>query len=366
MKILIIRFSSLGDIVLTEPVIRFLRQKYPDCEIDYLTKPMYRQLISFMGEVNQVITEQPIKDILRRVREKKYDLVIDLHGKLKSILVTTLARSDKKTRYNKQRLMRKRIVAKKEGAVGSTVALYFSAFDKLGITGLYDEKSLNVDCEYYPLLKAGTTSSAEISDDKIEYYKEMLYQAKNESITCIAIFPGALHKTKQYPPDKYADLIKMLPAGRYRFFILGSKPEVSLGEDIKTAFMKDDKNPEDISAGGSEKSANHILNWCGEFNIAELITIMKRFDIIITNDSGPMHIAAALQMNQIAIFGSTSPKLGFKPHNENAVVIENDLSCRPCTLHGREECPLRHFRCMNGVHPRKIAEAIERFDKRVD
>ena len=100
------------------------------------------------------------------------------------------------------------------------------------------------------------------------------------------------------------------------------------------------------------------LNLCDEFSTGKLIAFMDKLDLIISNDSGPMHIAAALRKPQIAIFGSTSTKLGFKPLNKKAIVLETDLNCQPCSLHGRKKCPRTHFNCMRNINPQQLANGI--------
>ncbi len=156
----------------------------------------------------------------------------------------------------------------------------------------------------------------------------------------IGIFPGALHKTKQYPIEQTADVINNL-SDKFHLILLGSTNELSLSEKL-------------VSLSNKE-----VTNLCGKLTIFEMISAINDLDIIITNDSGPMHIAAALNKSQIAIFGATHPKLGFAPMNKNAIVLTADVDCQPCSLHGSTSCPLDHFNCMKSIMFTEIITSLE-------
>ena len=102
-----------------------------------------------------------------------------------------------------------------------------------------------------------------------------------------------------------------------------------------------------------------ITNICGELDLQQLVTAIDKMDVIISNDSGPMHIAAALEKPQITIFGATHPKLGFAPLNKNAVILSTDLECQPCSLHGSKACPLDHFNCMKQISVVDISKILK-------
>ncbi|MCK4956016.1 MAG: lipopolysaccharide heptosyltransferase II [Candidatus Cloacimonetes bacterium] len=315
MKILLIRLSSIGDVVLTQPIAESLRNKYPQAQIDFITKPAFATIVSKFGCIDNIHSWDESWQILKKLRKENYDLCLDLHAKLNTTIIRIFSNAKKTVVYSKQHLLRKKIVQHKTAkTISSTVELYYSALDKLSLNLPHLKPKLYLDPQKFVLEK---------SSDKL-----------------IGIFPGALHQTKQYPPAKFVELIEMLPKD-YKIFIFGSKSE----NDLAKQLMAD--------------SARKLENYCGKLTLDQLCYYVQAMDLIISNDSGPMHIAAALQKKQIAIFGATHPKLGFAPQNDNAIVISADTNCQPCSLHGGKSCPLIHFNCMNSLDNRIILNHIK-------
>jgi heptosyltransferase-2 len=146
----------------------------------------------------------------------------------------------------------------------------------------------------------------------------------------IGVNPGSIWNTKRWLPERYAKLITNL-AYKYktRIVIVGGKNELELNKKIQ-------------SLAGTD----NCINLTGTTDIVELMAIIKKMDIFITNDSGPMHIAIVMNIPTIAIFGPTTKELGFFPYGNFYKLIEAPLKCRPCALHGARECPRKHFLCM--------------------
>jgi heptosyltransferase-2 len=318
-KILILRLSSIGDIVLTQPVAKVLREIYPDAIIDYLTKKPYVGIVEAFGCIDTIHIWKNKRDILKKLRKQKYDLVIDLHSKLSTFIIKSLVRGKKIVTYNKKHYLRKRIVKKiTEKSIISTVDLYFSALKKVGITETIKYPELYLD-------KLKTISLKKRFPEK----------------KLIGIFPGALHSTKMYPLEKLAKFIDSVPSKwNCKFIILGSKSEKPLSAELQ------------------KNIKTELLDLCGEFNVSQLISVINNMDVIISNDSGPMHIAAALKKPQIALFGATHPRLGFAPLNKKAIIISSNISCQPCSLHGSALCPKGHFLCMNSISPELIMKNL--------
>ncbi|MCD4817263.1 MAG: lipopolysaccharide heptosyltransferase II [Candidatus Cloacimonetes bacterium] len=317
MKILIIRLSSLGDIVLTQPIVANFRRLFPKAEIDYLTKPIFKPIVEAFGDIDQIFfwSKHEKLRLINNLASRKYDLVVDLHSKLNTTLIKYLIFPSKIVTYQKKHFLRWLITKKLTSkTIDSTLDLYSSVFDKMNLEFIKNN----------PIL-----SSQKITR---EFPK---------NLKVITIFPGATHQTKRFPDHKYIDLIKKISCKiECKIILLGSKQESELSEKIHQATLKISENK------------------CGNFDLTELIAFLTGIDLMISNDSGPMHIAAALNKKQIAIFGSTSTKLGFKPLNDKAIVFQKNLKCQPCTLHGRKKCPKSHFDCMNSLDIEKIAEKI--------
>ncbi len=341
-KILIIRFSSIGDIILTEPVIKFIKITYPDSEIHYLTKPSFIELISLFNHIDQIYTWENKKILINTLKNNHYDLVIDLHNKFNSFLVKYLINPNKIVTYSKKHLLRSLIVKKiSKISIDSTVKLYLSSFKTLN-KKLFNEisvaESLPNTCFPTIQLSEGNKRVNEISEN----YNIPV------SKTLIAIFPGATHFTKQYPIDLWINFINRIPnEWQCQIVLLGGHQEKYHASRIKTG------------------CPNKTFDLCGVFSLKELAYFINMCSLVISNDSGPMHLTAALKKPQIALFGATHTCLGFKPLNDKAIIIQQNLNCQPCSLHGSSRCPKGHFWCMRSIKPEflvdTLKESLEKF-----
>ncbi len=317
MKILIIRYSSIGDVVLTEPVSYIIKMHYPEAKVDYLTKPAFVSLVQSFRAIDSIHTEKS-----KELYKEKYDIVLDLHRKLRSYIITKKINAKRIIRYDKKHLLRWLIIKKFTFVkISSTLDLYLSTLKKIGLNA----QRIN------PVLIPRNDEKVLSFFNKIKNKKPLL-----------VIFPGAQHPTKMYPKDYIINFIRLVK-GRYNIVLAGGKQDVTLCKEITGKI----EGIKDIS---------------GKLNLKQLIVFVSKSDLILSNDSGPMHIAAALSKPQIAIFGSTSTKLGFAPLNEKAVVLEKNLPCRPCTLHGRKACPLKHFRCMKDISFYQVNSALKKLE----
>ncbi len=320
MKILLIRLSSMGDILLTQPIVAELRERHPQAEIHYLCKAVYRDLVSLLGDDIQIIEYD--KSLLWHIRmmRRYYDIIIDLHGKISSILLKYIIQAPVKLSYNKQHSLRKRISrGDRTSSIESTVRLYYSALGKW---------KPEVYGEQHPLRKPILRLPPQAT--------KLSLPDRDISKKLLGIFPGAAHPTKIYPAGQWRDFIAMVK-DRYQVWLLGSNEESALAESIAAGYPSE------------------VANLCGNFGFIELAQVMSGCDLIISGDSGPMHLAAGLGIPQIAIFGATHPRLGFAPMNDQATVLSLDLDCQPCSLHGSQRCPLGHFNCMKQLSPQLLA-----------
>lgn len=325
MRILVIRLSSLGDIVLTQPIVRELRSMYPEAEIEILCKPGFAVLPQSFGLDVKVLEYAKTLAWHGRMLKRRYDLVLDLQAKFSSWLVRSLVHSPLKTVYNKQRRLRQSIVrGNPTVAIESTVRLYYSALEKAFPNRFTPETK--VLAPHLVLPEIGVNGTRLIKRDP--------------GSQLIGVFVGAAHATKAYPPQQWIELLHLAPQG-YRFVLLGSKADVELAAEI-------------------ERECGGVENLCGKLGLAELIVVIGLCDAVISGDTGPMHVAAALAKPQVAIFGGTHPRLGFAPQNEKARVICADLDCQPCSLHGLERCPQGHLRCLRSIPPALILGELKK------
>lgn len=320
MKILIIRFSSIGDIVLTSPVIRCVKNQLENCEVHYLTKNSFKEIIESNPYVLKVYSiEKEVTEVTDQLIKEHYDVIIDLHDNIRSHRVSAILKA-KTYRYNKQRFKRFLLTQFKINLLNNHVVdRYFTAVKKLNI--INDGKGL----DYF------IPEKDEIPPAKLPFTHIAGF--------CVLVI-GAKHFTKQIPKEKLEELCTKITMP---IMLIGGVEDTYLGTQLESI----DKFK--------------IYNACGNFNINQSASIIKKAKFVVTPDTGMMHIAAAFNKRIISIFGSTEKRLGFTPYNNNAnsVMIENtNLSCRPCHKHGLDKCPKDHFKCMLDLDMQKVIDVI--------
>ncbi|MDD2346076.1 MAG: glycosyltransferase family 9 protein [Bacteroidales bacterium] len=310
-KILVIRFSSIGDIVLTSPVVRCLKQQIPNCEIHYAVKKSFSSILISNPYVDKVhVLDKNERDFISQLKKEKFDLIIDLHNNIRTAKIKFLLRV-KSYQFNKLNFKKFLLTQFKINLLPDkhVVDRYFEAVRFLGAKN--DGKA----CDFF--IPMDTSLNIEVED---------FIHSKMP----IAIAIGSKHNTKQIPNEK---LIKLIENSNHNFLLLGGKDDFLKAEVIKNYF--------------SEK----VMNTCGKLTLEESALALKKCGTIITPDTGLMHIAAALNLNVISVWGNTVPDFGMYPYMPqlpgNYKVMEiNNLKCRPCSKIGYEECPKKHFKCM--------------------
>ena len=325
-KILIIRFSSIGDIVLTTPVIRCIKEQVKDAEVHYLTKKSFEKIVSLNPNVSKTHSiEKDISEVIDVLKMEKYDYIIDLHNNIRSLRVKqalgTNSFSFNKLNFKKWLLVTFNI--NKLPAI-HIVERYLEPLKQLGIVN--DLKGL----EFYIPEK-----------DEVQLSSLPLPQQKDY----IGIVIGAAHFTKRLPLEKIIEVCKKL---QQPIVLLGGKEDKEIGEKIATAV--------------GEK----VYNACGIYNLQQSASLVKQAKAIITNDTGLMHIAAAFKKDIVSVWGNTVPEFGMYPYlsgkGENgrgAIIQVNGLSCRPCSKIGYQKCPKGHFKCMTAIDSNTIVKAVE-------
>lgn len=314
LRILAIRLSSLGDIILTLPLLDAVRAAYPNATIDFLTKSEYAPLVRKFPSVSNVYgldvrPKQNLEHLHRELRAKHYDHVLDLHNnwrsrKLRADLAPSLAV------INKRSLKRWLLV-------------------KLKINLLHGEP--DIIGRYFE-----TAKQLGVSDPA----KGAYLPTQSVKTATVAIAPGAKHWNKQWPIENYIQLANDFAHKGYRISIFGSEAESELAKDITAA-------------------VETAENLCGKYRLEDLPDALAACSLFIGNDSGLMHIAAATGIPTIAIFGPTVRELGFMPRNANVKILEVfGLDCRPCTTIGLNHCPKGHFRCMKESTPAQVVDAL--------
>lgn len=319
MKILILRFSSIGDIVLTTPVVRCLKEQLPEVEIHYVTKPQYAGILEDNPYIDKVITLQgSISSLAKSLRSEKYTAVVDLHANLRTRLLRTLLPGVSFQVFRKQNLRKWMLVKKLTRKPCEHVVLRFlETVKKWGVT--YDGRGL-------------------------DFFMSDAHLPDGLPVDFIAYAIGGTWGTKRMPEDKMLELINRL-----------EKPVVLLG----------DKN-DSILANRLTASLNaKVVNLCGQLSLQQSARVIDKASHLISHDTGLMHIGAALNKHIISIWGNTTPDFGMAPFfpsahsgNKDLIVEVEGLACRPCSKIGFDACPHGHFKCMNNQDFSEIGAKI--------
>lgn len=323
MKILIIRFSSIGDIVLTTPIIRCLKKQLPQgSEVHYLTKPSFETLLDENPYLDKLWFLKPnLNETISEIKAQKFDYIIDLHNNLRTFIIKNRSgvTSFSFDKLNFKKFLITRLKINKLPAV-HIVDRYFNTVNKLGIEN--DMEGL----DYF-----------------LPAPKETIYQkAENlKGINFISMAIGGQHSTKKMPLIKLKEIIA---ESNYPIAILGGKEDAQVASELENYF------PE------------KIINLAGKLTLHESAGVVVLSKGLITHDTGMMHIAAALKKPVIAVWGNTIPEFGMSAYYGNhEVYLKNfevhNLKCRPCSKLGYEKCPKGHFNCMTLQDANAIANS---------
>jgi lipopolysaccharide heptosyltransferase II len=309
-KILIIRLSSLGDVLLTTPLIRSIKTKNPSIQIDFIVKEQFFEAVqnnTNLSEIYKYKNSKSEKQILyNSILSKKYDLVIDLQNNLRSKEILKPLRCEV-LRFKKNNFKKFLLVHFKINKLKNTSQIPIRYAEAAGVNEL-DNEGLDFCTEKLP-------------DPELN---------KNENY--IGLCPGAKHFTKRWPKEYFIELGKKLEPVGYTIVLFGGTEEIQICNEIESALS----------------NAINLSNT----SLLQVGADMKMCKAIYTNDSGLMHLASAVNVPVIAFFGSTVKEFGFYPYKAKSIELENkNLSCRPCTHIGRNTCPKIHFKCMKEIKP---------------
>ena len=330
MKFLVIRFSSIGDIVLTTPVIRCLKKQIATAEVHYLTKQAYRSIVESNPYIDKCYyLENELGVVIDELRKEDYDYVIDLHHNLRTAKVKK-ALDKSSFSFNKLNIEKWLFTALKWNRMPTVhiVDRYMQTVEAFGVKN--DGRGL----DYF------------IPDDQ---------QVKDNDIPTshlagyIGLVIGAAHNTKKYPLHKLQEFCAQV---NHPVMLLGGKEDHEKGQQIAAA------------------DPVKIYNACGKFTLPESADLVRRAKLIITNDTGLMHIAAAFKKRIISLWGNTMPQFGMYPYygsnflaaaqsgQPHADILEVKIWCRPCSKIGYSKCPLGHFNCMEKIHATTVLARV--------
>ncbi|GAB3507071.1 glycosyltransferase family 9 protein [Emticicia fontis] len=306
-KFLILRFSSIGDIVLTTPVIRCLKQQYPEAEVHFATKKQFKVLVENNPYIDKFfLLEGKLDAYIQTLKAEKYDYVIDLHNNLRTSIIK-FRLGKKSFSYNKLNFEKWLLVNLKINRMPEMhiVDRNLKTVESLGV------KNDNKGLDYFIPSNQQVNLSNILEGD--------------EPFVAYAI--GGQHFTKKLPVERIIELCNKI---NKKIILLGGKEDEAAGELVVNAL------------------GNKIYNACGKYNLNQSASILNQAEYLISHDTGLMHIASALKKRIISIWGNTVPEFGMYPYQTEFSIIENkNLPCRPCSKIGYSKCPKGHFKCMN-------------------
>ncbi|UTA66145.1 glycosyltransferase family 9 protein [Emticicia sp. 21SJ11W-3] len=313
-KFLILRFSSIGDIILTTPVVRCLKLQYPNAEVHFATKKQFKVLVENNPYIDKYfLLDGPLNNFVETLKAENYHYVIDLHNNLRtSVIKFRLGKPS--FGYNKLNFEKWLLVNLKINRMPNVhiVDRNLKTVESLGV--INDNKGLDY---FIP-----------------EQHKVNLSQVIGDTPSFVAYAIGGQHFTKKLPTEKIIELCSKIDK---KIVLLGGKEDEPNGDIIANAM------------------GNKVYNACGKYNLNQSASILQQAEYVISHDTGLMHIASALKKRIVSIWGNTVPEFGMYPYQTQFSIIENKgLPCRPCSKIGYSKCPKGHFKCMNNLEINKI------------
>lgn len=329
-QILVIRLSAIGDILLTTPILRLLRAYCPQARIDFLTKAAYHDLIRAHPCVDRVLLvppQQGLHQTLQALRQTPYDMVLDVHRTLRTRLLARGLAARHKLHYHKRPLRRALLVHLGWNTLRPLTAvpeLYAAPLRRLGMHAPLSGLEMHIAPESHAMVQA--------------YCARVCPQAAAAPL--LAVAPGAQWPTKRWLVERFADVARaMAHTHKAAIVLLGSAADRPLAQAIQA------------------RLPGPVLDSTGQLSLMETAALLQQCRLLLCNDSGLMHMATALGVPVVAIFGPTVEEFGFYPFHAQAQVLSAPVACRPCSTKGSARCPRGHHACMQHVTTTQVLEA---------
>ncbi|MFN3315760.1 MAG: glycosyltransferase family 9 protein [Raineya sp.] len=314
-KILVIRFSSIGDCIWVTPVLRCLKTQL-DCQVHLTTKESYQELFECNPYLDKLhlLGKKNLNELISDLKAEKFNYIIDLHNNFRSGRIKWALRGVKSYSYKKLYLQKWLYVNFKVNLLpkNHVADRYFEAAAHLGIKN--DNKGLDF---FIP--------------ERFRIAKNFFPTSHQNGFVAFVI--GASYFTKRLPPEKIIEFCEKISLP---IVLIGGKEDTQVAEIVEKHF--------------TNTRPDFIFNVCGKLNISQSADLVRQAEYVIGHDTGLTHIAACFQKKIYAIFGGTTPELGLYPYQTPHKIIENkELSCRPCSRLGKKKCPKGHFACMQSL-----------------
>jgi ADP-heptose:LPS heptosyltransferase len=324
-KILITRFSSIGDIVLTTPVVRCIKQQVPGAEVHFAVKKTFFPIVQSNPYIDKFqLLEGDLRSYSKMLKDENFDFIVDLHKSLRSRYIRRSLKVPSKG-FPKKNLQKWLLSKFKIDLMPDLhiVDRYFRAAARLGVTN--DGKGLDY---FIPA--------------KDEYDLASLPDGFGEGYTAFAI--GAKHATKRLPEHKIISICKGLASP---VILLGGPEDAGVAKNVSVA------------------CGPLVYSMCGSINLNQSASLVRQAQTVISHDTGMMHIAAAFRKRIISVWGNTVPEFGMYPYmpgdeDKSSIIEVKGLSCRPCSKLGYDRCPKKHFKCMEDIDVAAVVREVNR------
>jgi len=336
-NVLVLQTSFIGDTVLTLPLIGELRRRFPVKKLSVLCLPLSAELLQDHPAIDEIIvydkrrTDRGISGVRRKaaaLRANGFTVALTPHKSLRSALMLALAGIPNRIGFRQSRgwFLFHRLANR--DPIRHDVERNLSVLQAFGVP--IEECHRAIDFPVNSRIQKAVNQkliSLGVSEDKL----------------IVGINPGSVWPTKRWSPGGFAELIRMLRQKcECQILLFGGAEDAAVVDEVQR------------SCGGM------AISLVGQIGLSELAAAIDRCAVFVTNDSGPMHVAVGRRVPVVAIFCATTRSLGFYPYTDNAIVVEKDLSCRPCASHGGRRCPLGTEDCIRQIHPARVLDAVEK------
>ena len=335
-KFLVIQTAFIGDVVLATALLEKLHAYFPEAQIDFLVRKGNEALLAGHPWLHQVLVWDKKQNKLKnlrvmglRIRRERYDTVINVQRFAATGLLTMFSGAKATIGFDKNPFSRffthripHVISVPLKGGAAAVAPMHEIDRNQTLISAFTDDQPARP--RLYPTAE---------DTEAVRAYKGAPY---------ITISPASVWFTKQYPGDKWADLIRMIPPG-YKIFLLGAPSDRPLTQSIV-----------------ARARTSNIVDLSGELSFLRSAALMRDAVMNYVNDSAPMHFASAVNAPVTAVYCSTIPGFGFGPLSDESHIVQvtEPLDCRPCGLHGYKACPLQHFNCARKIHENQLWETL--------
>ncbi len=332
-KILVVRLSSIGDIILTTPLLRSLKKAYPDASVTFLIKKQYCDLLAECPYIDELIAYdskegfEGLRNLCLQLKEKHFDLCLDIHKNWRSRYIRMQIGAKKTTTYHKLILKRSLLIWFKVNLFRFVKPVYERYFDSVA--------SLQIKYD-------GEGTEIHIASEKTIKVRSLLSdQNFNLTNPLIVLCPSATYLNKRWKMEGFIETGRYLIKNHAAFVVvLGGNEDKLLCDDLAKAI------------------GDRSVSFAGILSLTESAALLKMASVVVANDSGLLHLAQSQKVPVVGIYGPTTRELGYFPIEKNSTVVETQLPCRPCTHNGLNKCPKKHFKCMRDISSEIVINSV--------